>query len=156
MHPHTLPPQSQGKAAGQQPLSVLLAHWPGARVRFWYKPNPQEWNGFCPGELCLHRSEPVKRPRRQKVLFSLTTVKLHQCDKCGLFSSLFPPSSRSYLDCSLLEVPSPRATVQTRHPRLFNITQRDFRAGLPCSLLLDCEHNAFAPLGEQPYGCHTL
>ena len=36
--PAAPPPQSRGEVDGQQPLSLFLAHWPGARVRFWCKP----------------------------------------------------------------------------------------------------------------------
>lgn len=55
---------------------------------FWCKSNPWKWNEFCPGELCLHSSEPGKMPKGERVLFSLTRVKLHWCDKYELFSSL--------------------------------------------------------------------
>lgn len=133
------------RPAGQQPLSGFLAHWPGASVRFWCKFNPQEWNGFGPGELCQHLSQPGKMPKRQKVLFSLTT---HCTDVINTASSLSfsPDSSRSYLDHPSLWPFRPGPAVQTQHPRLLNFTQRKFRDGLPYSLLFDCEHNPFAPL----------
>lgn len=147
----TLSPQSQV----HQSLLVFLDHWSSTNMRLWCKPNPQEWNKFCPGELCLCLSEPGKMPKEQKVSFSLTIVKLHWCDKYGLFSSLFH-FLQIYLDC-----PSPRhlplgPAMQTQHLRFFNITQRALGGGLLYLLLFDCEHGPFAPPREQLYGYDIL
>ena len=73
--PGAPPPQSRGEVAGQQPLSLFLVHWPGARVRFWCKPPSREWHELSPGEL-LHCSEPGKRLRRWKGFF-LPDDRLH-------------------------------------------------------------------------------
>lgn len=84
--PGAPPPQSWGEVAGQQPLSLFLVHWPGARVRFWCKPPSQEWHELSPGEL-LHCSEPGKMLRRWKGFFPLMT----DCTDGTHVASSLPP-----------------------------------------------------------------
>lgn len=84
--PGAPPPQSRGEVAGQQPLSLFLVHWPGARVRFWCKPPSQEWHELSPGEL-LHCSEPGKMLRRWKGFFPLMT----DCTDGTHVASSLPP-----------------------------------------------------------------
>ena len=78
-------PQSRGEAAGQQPLSLFLVHWPGARVKFWCKAPSREWHELSAEEL-LHCSEPGKMLRRWKGFFSLMTDRT---DGTNVASSLF-------------------------------------------------------------------
>lgn len=102
----------QVRPSGQQALSVPLAHWPGASVRFWRKPGPQGWTRSCPGGTCLHLPESGTMPKGQTVLFSLTALKLLWCDQGGVCSSSLFHFLQSLLGLSSPKAPSPRA----RHP----------------------------------------
>ena len=85
--PGAPPPQSLGEVASQQPVSLFLVHWPGARVRFWCKPPSREWHELSPGEF-LHCSEPGKMLRRWKgFFFPLMT----DCTDGTNVASSFPP-----------------------------------------------------------------
>lgn len=118
------------RPAGQQPLPVFLAHWPGAGVRFWCKPNLQGWRALCPGESCLHCSEPgrCKKDRKVCFLWQQTVVMWQICPVLCLCLPLHPDST-----CITL---SKGPALPTQDPRLFNITQRVLSDGPPYSLSL--------------------